>query len=241
MSDFLLLALDAPLMSFGGVAVDNLGVTERFPGQSLLTGLLGNALGLRHQDTAALERLQARIQYGVRVDAPGHRLLDFQTVDLGQAHLVDTGWTTRGAPEGRAGASSTATHIRQREYLADAAVWVALTLEPAEEAPDLEALAEALRRPARPLFIGRKCCLPSRPIPEALVQADSLEDALLKARWLRDPERSDRQVTVWLPAEGPDTQGDAQPVRDRRDWETQLHQGQRFVRRRLVGVPHARG
>jgi CRISPR-associated Cas5-like protein len=33
--DFLLLRFDAPLMSFGGVMVDQYGPTDRFPGQSM--------------------------------------------------------------------------------------------------------------------------------------------------------------------------------------------------------------
>ena len=40
----LVLRFDAPLMSFGGVMVDQHGVIDRFPGTAMLTGLLANAL-----------------------------------------------------------------------------------------------------------------------------------------------------------------------------------------------------
>ena len=45
---------------------------------------------------------------------------------------------TRGAPEGRAGGAGTyeSPHIRERDYIADALVTVALTLREAAEAPD---------------------------------------------------------------------------------------------------------
>ena len=52
------LRFDAPWMSFGGVVVDHHGFTERFPGRSLLTGLVANAIGLDHSDTDALQDLQ---------------------------------------------------------------------------------------------------------------------------------------------------------------------------------------
>jgi len=51
----LILRLDAPLMSFGGVMIDQHGFIERFPGTSLLTGLVANALGWGHGDYERLE------------------------------------------------------------------------------------------------------------------------------------------------------------------------------------------
>ena len=41
----LILRLDAPLMSFGGIAIDQFGVIDTWPHSSLLTGLIGNAWG----------------------------------------------------------------------------------------------------------------------------------------------------------------------------------------------------
>jgi len=49
----LVLRLDAPMMSFGGVMVDQHGVIDRFPGVALLTGLIANALGWHHGATRA--------------------------------------------------------------------------------------------------------------------------------------------------------------------------------------------
>ncbi|MCA3130465.1 MAG: type I-E CRISPR-associated protein Cas5/CasD, partial [Rhodocyclaceae bacterium] len=37
--DCLMLRLDAPLISFGGVVIDQINPVERFPGRSLLAGL----------------------------------------------------------------------------------------------------------------------------------------------------------------------------------------------------------
>ena len=50
------------------------------------------------------------------------------------------------------------------EYHADLSVRVVMRLAPAEEPPTLDELADAIDRPARPLFLGRKSCLPSTPL-----------------------------------------------------------------------------
>ena len=157
----LLLRLEAPLIAFGGEAIDNLGVIRDFPALSMVTGLLASALGWDRGEGERHNRLQQRLQMGARMEASGSRLTDFQTAQL-QAN--DQGWTTRGVPEGRAGGvgSYAGPHLRYRDYHADTNVLLVLRLEPAQESPTLQDLAHALDRPARPLFIGRKGCLPTR-------------------------------------------------------------------------------
>src|SRR3546814_18063762 len=50
-----------------------------------------------------LQRLQARIRFASLLLRPGEELRDYHTVDLGQRHLAEPGWTTRGRTEHRAG------------------------------------------------------------------------------------------------------------------------------------------
>ncbi len=64
----LILRLEAPLVAFGGEAIDNYGVTRDFPAASMLTGLLANALGWRRTDRAAHQRLQDRMVFAARRD-----------------------------------------------------------------------------------------------------------------------------------------------------------------------------
>ena len=233
---FLLLRLEAPLMAFGGPVVDFIGPTRRFPGQAQITGLLGNALGCRHGDAAALEGLQARLRLAAAVLRPGELLRDYQTVDLGQPHLAGTGWTTRGRAEARDGASSLGTHIRHRWHLADACVLVALTLVPASEPPRLDDLAAALNHPARPLFIGRKPCLPTAPILLAQVEATNALDALRQGIACLDMTgmylvELDQRLAG--PAAGPGEE--TERIVDARDWRNQMHTGERAVRRFMFG------
>lgn len=254
--EVLILRLEAPLLSFGGVAIDERRPTEDYPAASMLTGLLANALGWHHRDWRLLDRLQARLRFAARRDRAGTRLDDFHTVDLGQDFML-RGWTTRGKVEGRKGASGKGTHIRDRRYWADVAYTVALCLDPAEEAPTVDALAEAVQRPERPLFLGRKTCLPSRPLVDSAakstVRAPSLLDALRRVpRWTRacsPPGVRSRRVhapvpetmRAWWPEDEPAGESHVErlvPVRDRRDWRNQVHMGRRFMAEgdlRLVG------
>jgi CRISPR system Cascade subunit CasD len=251
----LILRFDAPLMAFAAPQIDQIGNSRRFPALSQITGLLANALGWRHGDWQRLNRLQDRLRLAAVLLREGSEVQDYQTVDLGQPSLVDRGWTTRGQREDRAGANSQETHIRYRRYRADALALVALKLDPANEAPDLAALARALDEPARPLFIGRKPCLPSTPLLVGQVEAGSLKEALRaglalnraiglerETRWAR---RLPPSVAAEWPADEPEdvvsgdgaSHSNVEVVVDRRDWRNQVHGGERAIRCGTLTLP----
>lgn len=248
-----LLTLDAPLMSFGAPIIDNLGVIQPWPAASMLVGLLANALGYDRRDWAAHRRLQTRLRYAARRDVAGQPLQDYQTVDLGQPHMraADVGWTTWGRIEKRGGAAANAvgTHIRKRDYHAGAVYTVALALDPADESPTLAEVAAALRRPARPLFLGRKPCLPAGPVLRReggadLFEADSPLDALRRlplAKRAGVPKAAPGMVSVWW------TPGPEEPLpdlhrwhltTDERDWQNQVFRGERLIYETTLEVPH---
>ena len=231
---------ESPLMAFGGETVDNFGVTRRFPALSMLTGLFANALGWRRTDGPAHQYLQDRLVFAARIDrepAPMWQLRDFQTAKLSP---TDRGWTTRGSPDERRGGAGTykSPHIRYREYLADMVVTVALRLEPPGDNPNLDRLADALRQPARPLFIGRKPCLPSASLFEGFTQAPTALAALLN--WpLSNMPTSGYSITdtegikvIWPAHEPADaiTPTRTYQITDQRNWDTSgLHGGSRPV------------
>lgn len=247
MIDALILRFDAPMMSFGGAAVDSRGVIRRFPARSMLTGLLANALGYRRADAAAHQRLQARVRFATRCDVEGERIVDYQTVDLGQPHLLakQVGWTTWGRIEARAGASSEQTHIREREYWAGAVYTLALTLTPdeADDALDLDAVEAALRRPARPLFIGRKPCLPAARILVGRRSAATLRAALEAEPRVRRGDAG--ALAAWWDAApsaaAPDPNRPVIEVSDERDWANQIHGGRRLIEEGRVEPPEEVG
>lgn len=246
----LVLRLDAPLMSFGGVRVDHHGFTDRFPGLSMVAGLLANALGWRHRDMERIQRLQERLLVAARWDVPPVPLLDYQTVKLGQPKMMGYarhaarrdpkgGWTTRGEVEWRTGGSAKeGTHQRYRHHWADGIMTLLISLDGADR-PGIDDLESALRRPARPLFLGRKACLPSRPLldPEAPVieAADLLAALEAVPLWRsRGRRRHDSGVEACWPAGIADDRARRiVTVHDTRDWHNQLHTG---ARRRAEGV-----
>jgi CRISPR system Cascade subunit CasD len=219
----LLMCLDAPLMSFGGPIVDQHGITGDIPLPSMIVGLLANALGVRRADSDRLQRLQDRLIMAARWDRLGERLRDYQTAEL---KASDHGWTTRGNPEGRAGGAGTyaGKHIRYRWYQADAAMTVALRLEPAGGPPTLQDLSEALERPARPLFIGRKSCLPGVPIMSGFIEAATVLDAITAAP-LPDGCGAGLYTVVWPAGEGERPLAERCPIECRRNWLSGVHGG----------------
>ena len=230
----LLLDLQAPLLAFGGETIDNYGVIRDFPAASMLTGLLANALGWRRIERELHQRLQERLVFAARIDrepAGDVRLTDFQTAKLGKS---DQGWTTRGIPEGRAGGPNTydAPHLRYRDYFADMRVTVALRLEPASDPPTLDDLAAALDEPQRPLFIGRKPCLPSGRLFRCISDKGSTAlEALMKVPIEPRPDGPAPVRLLWPADEGVAgvTPNRTFQLTDERNWLSGLHGGGRAV------------
>ena len=243
----LIMHLESPLMSFGGETIDNLGVVRRFPAASMLTGIFANALGWRRVEQPKHQALQDRLIFAARIErepAGGVSMTDYQTVQL--ADTIDiydrgwvVGWTTRGTPERRAGAlgsrgSGPFTHIRYRDYFADMRVCVALRLRDSDDAdaPTLDELADALEYPKRPLFIGRKPCLPSASLFGGFAdKGDTCLAALLDTP-LAYPKDAPRSVPMqWPDGEGVDCvdANRSLMLTDERNWISGLHGGGRLV------------
>ncbi len=153
----LLIRLAGPMQSWGASSRFSRRDTRQEPTKSGVLGLLAAADGRRRTDP--IEDLAA-LRVGVRIDQPGSLVRDFQTA-------------TR-----RRDGQSKSMPISSRFYLADA-VFVAAV----EGERDLiESLADALRRPVFPLYLGRRACPPSHPLFIATVN-DPLPQALRSAPW----------------------------------------------------------
>jgi CRISPR system Cascade subunit CasD len=229
-----ILRFEAPMMSFGAPIVSEEGLVQPFPALSMMTGLLANALGYDHSEAEKHEKLQQAISYAVREDVPGEKIVDYQTVWLGKnddpkrpdhdGHLYAKGkkgshaWTTWGHLDQRAGSdSSKGTAQRNREYWADAQYTIALYVDgvPTEDIKD------ALVCPERPLFIGRKPCLPAKRLFQGVVDAPSPKEALQLASPIPTDEDDDKRI--WYESD------DGKPVTDARDWTNQIHVGERRI------------
>lgn len=142
------LRLEGPLQAWGDTSKFVIRRTMDAPTKSGVLGLVCCAMGLERQ--AARERLPELkgLAMGVRIDRPGMRWWDYQTVGAG------IGMTTAG------GDLKTSTLITRREYLADASFLVALQ----GDGELIQEIARALVLPKWPVFLGRKSCPPSVPV-----------------------------------------------------------------------------
>lgn len=225
----LVLSLSSPLVAFGGEAIDNLGVIRDFPAASMMTGILASALGWDRAEHGRHAELQSRLRFGTLLLSAGERLRDFQTAQLGKQ---DSGWTTAGVPEGRAGgdASYNSPHLRYRDYHAEIRALVALRLEPVEAEPTLDEIAVALDRPKRPLFIGRKPCLPDGRLVNGWVDAADVLAALQRMK----PSIPGDWRAQWPEGEG-ELPGDrCTDLCDERNWRSGVHGGWRPVREGML-------
>ena len=159
----LILRLEGVLQAWDASSKWDERSTEDFPTKSGIVGLLGCAMGLERGDPA-LTALSDACVMAVRADRKGELLRDFQTV---------TGNPLRNA-EGKPKTTGN-TIISNRSYLQDACFTV--VMETSEEWHTR--ITEALKAPKWCLYLGRKTCVPSRPVLECEDPPyGSLEEAL---------------------------------------------------------------
>ncbi len=157
------LRLAGPLQAWGSGSRFARRTTETAPTKSGLLGLIAAAKGLRRCDP--LEELLS-LRLGVRIDQPGELIRDFQTAQRPERGR-DGSVTWKSLP------------LSYRYYMTDAAYLAVLEGDRAL----LEGIDEAVRRPAFPLYLGRRSCPPAGPIALGLYE-DHLEDALVVLPWL---------------------------------------------------------
>ncbi|WP_369387170.1 type I-E CRISPR-associated protein Cas5/CasD [Streptomyces sp. CG1] len=192
----LVLRLAGPLQSWGERSVFTPERdTAPFPTRSALIGMFAAAEGVPRHDTAALEDYRA-LEFTVRVDRPGVRLVDYHTVGGGQPK-GKTAATSGGSNKG-------AAVITRRHYLADAVFTVAVT------GPDETTvrIADALHKPHWSPYLGRRSCVPDEPLLLRTRAADPVGELLHRAPLSPDttrPTPADGSVPVTFLWECPPT------------------------------------
>ncbi|MBM6404832.1 type I-E CRISPR-associated protein Cas5/CasD [Phycicoccus sp. CSK15P-2] len=224
----LVLRLAGPMQSWGVSSKFNVRETEGQPTKSGVIGLLAAAQGRRRSDDIE-DLLQLRL--GVRVDQPGRLQRDYHTVsDYRGVPLPSSGTNAKG--QQRSTSPKKYTHVTKRYYLADA-VFVA-ALEGSEDL--LATLAAAVRRPAFPLALGRRSCVPAQPlvVPDAdqILWPGGLDTVLAQVPWQASAWRVRRATgpTVTLPVVTDDPAGSELAG----DVPTSFEPGSRVMRSRPV-------
>lgn len=174
MAQFLIFDLYGPLASWGEIAVGEVRGSADHPTRSALLGLVASALGISRSDEAGQQKLSKNYRFGVRLDAPGEALRDYHTVQF------PTGKGARGlitrADELRYERRS--AMLTSRDYRVDAHYTICLWSTSDQPPWSLNDLAQALKKPAFPMFLGRKSCPLALPLRPEILDADSLLDAL---------------------------------------------------------------
>lgn len=173
MANTLFLRLESPLQAWGEDSQWSERRTAPEPTKSGLVGLLACALGW--DDDERIAGLTQRIRIGVRCDVPGTPapLRDYHTV--GGGYTFPQLLTAVGKPKLSRGKPH--TEPTWRYYLCDASLLAAVRF--ADQYP-VDDLAEAVQNPHWPIYLGRKCCIPTRPPFDGVGDYASLEEALLQ-------------------------------------------------------------
>ncbi len=215
----LLLRLAAPLQSWGVDSKFETRKTNREPTKSGVVGLLAAALGIGREEPEKLIPLN-QLRFGVRVDQEGDFLVDY--------HVARKEEKTRKGEK-------IVPYITYRHYLTDAIFLAGLE---SQDDAFLCDLAQALRNPVYPLFLGRRSCPPTMPLCLGIRQKD-LETALaeepaLAPAWRRPGPAPGRMVLDAAPGEP-----GAVPQRDLPLSFSQTHRqfGYRLAREDKGGLP----
>lgn len=159
----LVLRLDGPLQSWGENAKWDFRDSSTMPTKSGIVGLLGCAMGVERSSPVLVELAQS-ITVAVRADRPGVKFVDFQTVK------TDRLMTASGTPRNK----NASTIVSPRGYLQDACFTVFIDTTPEWQ----KRIIEALENPKWCMYLGRKNCVPSRPIQAKVVEYVNLQEAL---------------------------------------------------------------
>jgi CRISPR system Cascade subunit CasD len=211
--------LRAPLMALQGSRIDGEPQSLPIPTRSLLTGLFGSALGYERGDHVKLQALQDNMRVGVVVHCAGAEISDYQIADLAKPHMRGPMWSSGTSVAKREGSQTEGLRPQHRPYLADADMTAVIELGAGSPAMAQDIIS-ALDQPVHPLFIGRSSCPPASRLAGRILDATSLEAAVLQVA-------RDHPGEIYLPAETATPSWGDMPVSipGRRDWSSYRHLG----------------
>lgn len=163
MKHLLILRLEGALQSWGESSKWDFRDSSTMPTKSGIVGLLGCAMG-EARGSEVLAELAKGMTIAVRADRPGVKFVDFQTVQ-GNPLMAATG-----KPK-----TTGNTILSPHAYLQDACFTVFIEIADVWR----ERIVAALKTPKWCMYLGRKNCVPSRPVLECeCAEYACFEDAL---------------------------------------------------------------
>ena len=172
MTEFVVFTLVGPMGSFGDLAGHEWRGSGHWPTRSAVLGLVGAALGVHRDDSAAQEVIK-RWRVAVSVLSRSAAFRDFHTVQTVPTARVKRPNTRREALEALEIGDNPV--ITRRDYCSDCAFGVALW-----GGNGLAAVEEALGRPCFTPYLGRKSCPLSAPMAPRVVEEENPIEALAR-------------------------------------------------------------
>lgn len=151
-TSLLVLRLEGILQSWGEDAKWDSRSSASMPTKSGIVGMLACAMGLERENPE-IAVLSDAISVTVRADRPGKKAEDFQTVTGDPLRTAGGGKRTLGN-----------TFISRRTYLQDASFLVVIATDQQWH----DRITAALQKPKWSVCLGRKSCVPSRPVLECI-------------------------------------------------------------------------
>lgn len=176
MKKYLILVLEGPMQSWGLQGKFDHRDTTSFPTKSGVVGLLGSALGIERNDRLHIAEL-ASFEMSTIALKRGVILNDYHTVGCGYKNN-----TSRILQADGKGYSQAVTH---RDYLCDASFAVILY----GDSKLADRCAVALDNPKWSTYLGRRCCIPTRPILEAVVETKAQVKKILNKLGVKGDSR----------------------------------------------------
>lgn len=236
-TNFLLLWLEAPLQSWGFDSKFGRRDTLDFPTKSGVLGLLLCALGAGGEQRELLSRFaglrQTVIAFRDKDRARPLVLHDFQMIGAGyddkdkrESNMIPR--KCNGGFSKTADGKISGTKMTHRYYLQDAVFAVILEI-PADIA---DACAGALKNPVWPLFLGRRCCVPSDFVYQGTFGTESDAEAAAMQKALSHESR--KLLADFRVVDGESEDGDAFTLND---VPVQFGRVKKYQDRRVTKIP----
>ncbi len=166
--------------------------TDLYPSKSGVLGLILCSMGVKREDSRETLAEFTSLQMGVRVDCAGRLGWDYHTAGAKIGIRSADGKIKKTQSTGEF-----EVQLSRRQYLYEASFLVALK----GTADQVNNIAHALQNPVWPVFLGRKCCIPSTPVFTGTGNFNTLEEALASKPyqpWNKFSRKKEIELAVYL-------------------------------------------
>lgn len=224
--EYLVFRLYGPMASWGEPAVGSDRPSALRPTRSALLGLVAAALGIKREEQAQHDKLNASLRFAIKQISAGVLLRDFHTAQVPSHDRKSVLRTRKDELKG----DKLNTVLSSRDYRSDG-LWIVAVEVTDNGKWDIRQIQQALLKPKFTLYLGRKSCPLAAPLSPQLTSTDDLQAALDIAfepllgsidedrMWL---PKSERAAYYWQ--EGM-VSGSLRGVSSNKVWDEPVHRG----------------